>query len=101
MPSHILAVKIDRSLKLGRNLTSATSGYWRISVENAKNISTLVAISKQKVVGVFEVSHPLKISSGPNKGRVVFRLEKSLPKSSWAAYSCMGPFSFNSALKYL
>ena len=101
MATNTLAVKIDKSLKMGRSVPVAVSAAWRIKLSNAKNITTIVAISKQRAIDVFSVSSPSVITAGPNTGRVEFRSITRIPKSCLAKYQAMGPFNFNSALKYI
>ena len=96
-----LAVKIDRSLKNGGNLYGAVSGYWKLNFEKSKELTTVVAISKQKVVGVFSVSIPFLVTKGNDKGRIGFRSVSELPSSSWQPFLKMQPFDFKSALKYI
>ena len=101
MGTDTLAVKIDRSLKRGKSIPVAVSEAWRISFENAKRITTLVAISKQQVVGVFAAGSPSLIRTGNNAGRVKFNSIVKLDKTQWKTYEKMTPFKFNSAVKYL
>lgn len=96
-----LAVKIDRSLHNGGNLYGAVSGFWKLNMEKAQKLTTIVAISKQKVVGVFSVSIPFLVTKGKDKGRIGFRSVSEQPSSSWQPFLKMQPFDFKSAIKYL
>ena len=96
-----LAVKIDKSLKMGKSIPVAVGEAWVIGFEKAKRVDSVVAISKQRVVGVFSVGAPSPISTGTNAGRVKFNKVVPLPKVYWDKYVAMEPFPFNSAVKYL
>lgn len=96
-----LAVKIDKSLKMGKRIPVAVGEAWVISFEKSKRIDTIVAISKQRVVGVFSVGSPSLIRTGVNANRVKFNKVVPLPQGYWKEYISKEPFTFNSAVKYL
>ena len=71
------------------------------SAEKSKRIDTIIAISKQRVVGVFSVGSPSLIRTGVNADRVKFNKVVPLPQGYWEEYISKEPFTFNSAIKYL
>lgn len=93
----VLAVKIDRSLGLGKNVIEAAAGDWIINKEKANRITTLVAISKQTVKEVFTVSNPNPVSGK----RIKFYDIKIAPRNLRAQYLGLGPYGFRGAVKYL
>lgn len=101
MPKTTLVVKIDKSLHQGKSPIDAVVGNWIISPSKANKITTVVAVAKQRVVGVFDVSNPSIISSGCDKGRVRFGSITELPKSAQEAFVKMEPFGFRAACRYI
>lgn len=100
MPSSTLVVKIDKSLRLGKDIYDAASGNWIISPSNAQKISKIVAVADKKVVGVFQVIQSSKIPSGNDAGRIRFKLIE-IPSDEWSPYVSMEPFTFNASCKYI
>lgn len=96
-----LAVKIDRSLNNGCTVSGAASGFWWLNWDKAQTVTTIVAIAKQRVVGVFSVSNPFQVARGNDKGRVGFHNVTELPLSSWPPFQAMEPFVFTGPFKYL
>lgn len=100
MPKSTLVVKIDKSLRLGKNIHDAAAGNWILNLSKAQSINTLVAVANKQVVGVFDTLHAYALPSGIDAGRIRFTI-KELPHSQWSPYVKMAPFTFNAACKYI
>lgn len=93
----VLAVKIDKSLGLGKKVIDAAAGDWIINKEKSKHVTTLVAVSKQTVKEVFAVSDPGVVSGN----RIRFNVIQSIPQKQWSPYLSLAPFKYRGAVKYL
>lgn len=86
---------------MGRSVPVAASSAWRISFDHAKKVNTIVAVQDKKVVGVFSVGSPSRISGPVNHGRVQFNKVCKIDKSQFAYYQSLDPFTFCGPLKYI
>lgn len=97
-----LAVKIDKSLKMGNSVIDAAAGDWVINYQKARNVTTIVAISDKHEREVFTVSEPTLIPGvGKKKNRIRFKIINKAPTTDLATFKRMEPFTFRSAVKYL